>query len=48
MLLAVNALRFSFVYGGHDMTSLALKLKLVAHRLAFIAQLMMSSAHMGK
>jgi hypothetical protein len=47
MLLAVNALIFPFVNGGHEKRSLALKLKLVAHKLAFLAQIMMSPAHKG-
>jgi hypothetical protein len=40
MLLAVKAFRFSLVNGGHELMSLALKLKQVAHRLAFLAQIM--------
>jgi hypothetical protein len=47
MLLTVNAFRFSLFDGGHEMTSLALKLKYVAHRLTFLAQIMMSPAHSG-
>jgi hypothetical protein len=42
MLLTVNALSFPFVNGSHEMMSLALKLMLVAHRIAFLAQIMMS------
>jgi hypothetical protein len=37
MLLAVNALIFPFVNGGHEIRSVALNLKSVAHRLAFLA-----------
>ncbi len=47
MLLTVNAFRFSLVNGGHELMSLALKLKEVAHRLAFLAQIRMSHAHRG-
>jgi hypothetical protein len=47
MLLTVNAFRISLVNGGHELTSLALKLKEVAHRLAFLAQIMMSPVHRG-
>jgi hypothetical protein len=47
MLFAVNTLRFPFVTRGHEMMSLALQLKLVAHRLVFLAQIMMSLAHRG-
>ncbi len=37
MLLAGNVLRFTFVDGGHETKSLALKLMLVAHRLSFFS-----------
>jgi hypothetical protein len=37
--LAINALRFSFVNGGHWMMFLGVKFKLVVQRLAFLAQL---------
>jgi hypothetical protein len=47
MLLTVNASRFSLVNGGHEMTTSALKSKYVAHRLAILAQIMMSLAHSG-
>jgi hypothetical protein len=50
MLLAVNASGFPFFNGGHEVTSLALKLKLVArggNGLAFLAPNMVSAAHMG-
>jgi hypothetical protein len=47
MLLAGNVIRFTFVDGGHETKSLALKLKLVAHRLSFLAQIMMSLAQKG-
>jgi hypothetical protein len=47
MLFEVNAFRFSLVNGGHELMSLALKLKYVAHRLEFLAQIIMSPAHRG-
>jgi hypothetical protein len=40
----VTAFRFSLDNIGHELTSLAQKL---AHRLAFLAQIMMSPAHRG-
>ncbi len=43
----VNAFRFSLVTGGYELTSLALKFKSVAHRLAFLAQIMMSQWDVG-
>ncbi len=42
MLLAINALRLSSVNGRHEVTPLALELKLVAHGLAFKSQIIMS------
>jgi hypothetical protein len=47
MILAINALSFPFVNEGHEVTSLALKLKLVSHRWAFLGHIMMSPAHRG-
>jgi hypothetical protein len=38
----------SLVNGGHEMTFLALKLKLVVHRLVFLAKVTMSPTHSGK
>jgi hypothetical protein len=45
-LLAVNAFTFPPVNGGHELISLAPKIK-VAHILAFLAQIMMSPAQRG-
>jgi hypothetical protein len=42
--IAVNDVRFPFGNRGHEVTFLALKLKLVAHRLATLIQIVVSPA----
>ncbi len=43
MFFTVNAFRFSLINRDHEMASLALKLKYVAHRLVFLDQIIVDN-----